>query len=86
MLPNILLITGRQLAAESIVTSSASVLLLLNVFKIPHRYWSISNPSNNADLLQENSEKTLVSVHDGNVQLVTYLQIGHFQLPRSQFI
>lgn len=43
---------GFQLTALSIVTSSHSELL--NVFKMPHMYWSTSNPSSCAGLLRKN--------------------------------
>ena len=51
-LPSILMEMGLQLAAESIVTSSASEELELSVLRMPQRYWSISSPSSSAVLLQ----------------------------------
>lgn len=50
-MPAAMLLAAFQFAELSIVTSSTSELL--NVFRIPHMYWSTSRPSSWAGLLQK---------------------------------
>ena len=57
MLPIIFMVTGLQLAAESMVTSSASDEPELSVLRIPHRYWSISSAFSGAVLLRNITEQ-----------------------------